>query len=71
MTSDHDDRVFPAHSFKFAALLQHAQAGDAPVLLRVESKAGHGAGRPTDKIIDDVADRFAFLVKNLNFTPSL
>jgi prolyl oligopeptidase len=71
MTSDHDDRVFPAHSFKFAAALQHAQAGDAPVLLRVESKAGHGAGRPTEKIIDDVADRFAFLVKNLNFTPSI
>ena len=64
-------RVFPAHSFKFAAALQHAQAGSAPVLLRVESKAGHGAGRPTEKIIDDVADRFAFLVKNLNFTPSL
>ena len=71
MTSDHDDRVFPAHSFKFAALMQHAQAGDAPILLRVESKAGHGAGRPTDKIIDDVADRFAFLVKNLNFAPTL
>lgn len=71
MTSDHDDRVFPAHSFKFAALMQHAQAGDAPILLRVESKAGHGAGRPTDKIIDDVADRFAFLIKNLKFTPAL
>ncbi|MDQ6942533.1 MAG: prolyl oligopeptidase family serine peptidase [Candidatus Eremiobacteraeota bacterium] len=71
MTSDHDDRVFPAHSFKFAAALQHAQAGDAPVLLRVESKAGHGAGRPTEKIIDDVADRFAFLVKNLSFAPAL
>ena len=71
MTSDHDDRVFPAHSFKFAALMQRAQAGDAPILLRVETKAGHGAGRPTEKIIDDVADRFAFLVKNLNFAPSL
>jgi prolyl oligopeptidase len=71
MTSDHDDRVFPAHSFKFAAALQHAQAGDAPVLLRVESKAGHGAGRPTEKIIDEVADRFAFLIKNLSFTPVL
>jgi prolyl oligopeptidase len=71
MTSDHDDRVFPAHSFKFAAALQHAQTGDNPVLLRVESKAGHGAGRPTEKIIDDVADRYAFLVKNLNFTPTL
>ncbi|HEY0615443.1 MAG TPA: prolyl oligopeptidase family serine peptidase [Candidatus Elarobacter sp.] len=71
MTSDHDDRVYPAHSFKFAAALQHAQAGDAPVLLRVESKSGHGGGRPTDKIIDDVADRYAFLVKSLGFTPSL
>ncbi len=71
MTSDHDDRVFPAHSFKFAAAMQHAQAGDAPILLRVESKAGHGAGRPTEKIIDDVADRYAFLVKNLNFNPTL
>ena len=71
MTSDHDDRVFPAHSFKFAAALQRAQAGDAPVLLRVQSKAGHGAGRPTEKVIDDVADRFAFLVKTLTFTPTL
>jgi prolyl oligopeptidase len=70
MTSDHDDRVFPAHSFKFAAALQHAQAGDAPVLLRVESKAGHGAGRPTEKVIDEVADRYAFLVENLKFTPT-
>ena len=71
MTSDHDDRVYPAHSFKFAAAMQHAQAGDAPILLRVESKGGHGGGRPTDKIIDDQADRYAFLVKNLNFTPTL
>jgi prolyl oligopeptidase len=71
MTSDHDDRVYPAHSFKFAAALQYAQVGSAPILLRVESKAGHGAGRPTEKIIDDVADRYAFLVKNLHFTPSL
>jgi prolyl oligopeptidase len=71
MTSDHDDRVYPAHSFKFAAALQHAQSADAPVLLRVESKAGHGAGRPTEKIIDEVADRYAFLVKNLNFSPTL
>jgi len=71
MTSDHDDRVFPAHSFKYAAALQHAQAGDAPVLLRVESKGGHGSGRPTEKIIDDVADRYAFLVRSLGFTPRL
>ncbi len=71
MTSDHDDRVYPAHSFKFAAALQHAQRGDAPVLLRVESKGGHGGGRPTDKIIDDEADRYAFLVKTLDFAPTL
>jgi prolyl oligopeptidase len=71
MTSDHDDRVYPAHSFKFAAALQHAQSGDAPVLLRVEAKGGHGGGRPTDKIIDDEADRYAFLVKTLGFTPAL
>jgi len=71
MTSDHDDRVYPAHSFKFAAALQHAQGGDAPILLRVETKGGHGGGRPTDKIIDDVADRYAFLVKNLGFAPAL
>jgi len=64
-TGDHDDRVFPAHSFKFAAELQHAQAGDAPILLRVETKAGHGAGKPTAKLIEEVADRYAFLVKVL------
>ena len=65
-TADHDDRVWPGHSFKFAATLQAAQAGDAPVLIRIETKAGHGAGKPTSKIIDEVADRWAFLVKTLN-----
>lgn len=64
-TADHDDRVFPAHSFKFAAALQQAQAGDAPVLIRIETRAGHGAGKPTSKIIEDVTDQWAFLVKNL------
>lgn len=64
-TGDHDDRVFPAHSFKFAAALQHAQSCAAPVLLRVETKTGHGAGKPTAKLIDEVADRYAFLVKVL------
>jgi prolyl oligopeptidase len=68
-TGDHDDRVFPAHSFKFAAALQYAQRGDAPILLRVEMKAGHGAGKPTSKLIDEAADRHAFLVKVLDFTP--
>ncbi len=61
ITGDHDDRVFPAHSFKFAAALQHAQAGPAPILIRVETKAGHGAGKPTAKIIEEIADVWAFL----------
>jgi prolyl oligopeptidase len=65
VTADHDDRVFPAHSFKFAAALQAAQGGDAPVLIRIETKAGHGAGKPTSKVIDEAADRYAFLVKVL------
>ncbi|MDQ6942084.1 MAG: prolyl oligopeptidase family serine peptidase [Candidatus Eremiobacteraeota bacterium] len=64
-TGDHDDRVFPAHSFKFTAALQHAQGGTAPVLLRIETKTGHGAGKPTTKLIDEVADRYAFLVNVL------
>jgi len=61
-TSDHDDRVVPAHSFKFAAALQAAQAADNPVLIRIETRAGHGAGKPTAKIIQETADRLAFLV---------
>jgi prolyl oligopeptidase len=65
-TADHDDRVWPGHSFKFAAALQAAQGGTAPVLIRIETKAGHGAGKPTSKIIEEVADRWAFLVKTLN-----
>ena len=64
-TADHDDRVVPAHSFKFAAALQAAQAGPAPVLIRIETKAGHGAGKPTTKIIEERADIYAFLVKSL------
>ena len=64
-TGDHDDRVVPAHSFKFAAALQHAQGGDAPVLIRIETRAGHGAGKPTAKVIEEAADRWAFLVKVL------
>jgi prolyl oligopeptidase len=64
-TGDHDDRVFPAHSFKFAAALQAAQGGDAPILLRVETKAGHGAGKPTAKLIEEIVDRYTFLVKTL------
>jgi prolyl oligopeptidase len=65
-TADHDDRVVPAHSFKFAAALQAAQAGDAPVLIRIETKAGHGAGKPTSKQIEEKADVYAFLVDQLH-----
>ncbi|WP_418992585.1 prolyl oligopeptidase family serine peptidase [Alistipes sp.] len=65
MTADHDDRVVPAHSFKFAATMQHCQAGEAPVLIRIESKAGHGAGKPTSKRIDEAADMYAFLFQNV------
>jgi prolyl oligopeptidase len=64
-TADHDDRVVPGHSFKFAARLQAAQAGPAPILIRIETKAGHGAGKPTRKIIEETADRWAFLVEAL------
>ncbi|MBD0268314.1 MAG: S9 family peptidase [Cyanobacteria bacterium Co-bin8] len=60
-TADHDDRVVPAHSFKFAAALQAAHQGDNPVLIRIETKAGHGAGKPTSKMIEEVADKWAFL----------
>jgi prolyl oligopeptidase len=65
-TADHDDRVWPGHSFKYAAALQAAQAGDAPILIRIETKAGHGAGKPTSKTIEEIADRWVFLVKTLN-----
>jgi prolyl oligopeptidase len=71
-TADTDDRVVPGHSFKFAAALQRAQTasgGEAPVLIRIETRAGHGAGKPTDKIIEELADQYAFLVKNLCMTP--
>ena len=64
-TADHDDRVVPGHSFKFTAALQAAQAGPRPVLIEIETKAGHGAGKPTSKLIEEQADRFAFLVRNL------
>lgn len=64
-TADTDDRVVPGHSFKFAAALQAAQAGDSPTLIRIETRAGHGAGKPTSKIIEEVSDQWAFLVKTL------
>jgi prolyl oligopeptidase len=65
VTADHDDRVVPAHSFKFAAALQAAQGGQAPVLIRIETKAGHGAGKPIPKAIDETTDEWSFLVKSL------
>ena len=64
-TADTDDRVVPGHSFKYAAALQEAQAGDAPVLIRIETRAGHGAGVPTDKVIENYSDNWAFLLENL------
>ena len=64
-TGDTDDRVVPAHSFKFAARLQELQAGEAPVLIRIETRAGHGSGTPTSKLIERYADELAFLVENL------
>ncbi|MFT6239143.1 MAG: prolyl oligopeptidase [Paracoccaceae bacterium] len=67
ITSDHDDRVVPSHSFKFAAALQAAQTGPAPSLIRIESKAGHGAGTPTSKRIEALVDKYSFLAKSLGF----
>jgi len=64
-TADHDDRVVPAHSFKFAATLQEHQQGDNPTLIRIETSAGHGAGKPTSKIIDEAADILSFILYNM------
>jgi prolyl oligopeptidase len=64
-TGDHDDRVVPGHSFKFAAALQAAQAGEAPILIRIQTKAGHGLGKPTAILIQEQADIYAFLFKTL------
>jgi len=64
-TADTDDRVVPGHSFKFIAALQAMQTGPAPVLIRIETRAGHGAGKPTAKLIEEAADLWAFLVKSL------
>lgn len=68
VTADHDDRVVPAHSFKFAATLQAAQSCENPVLISIETKAGHGAGKPTSKVIQDEADKWAFMLWNMGLS---
>lgn len=69
-TADHDDRVFPAHSFKFAATLQENQQGDAPILIRIDKNAGHGAGKPTSMKIAEATDKISFVLFNLNVVVS-
>jgi prolyl oligopeptidase len=69
MTADHDDRVVPAHSFKFAAALQYAHRGPNPVLIRIETSAGHGAGKPTAKVVQETADEFAFFFRCVGVNP--
>ena len=64
-TADHDDRVVPAHSFKFAAPLQECHKGDRPVLIRIDSKAGHGSGKPMSKVLEEQADIYGFIMYNL------
>ncbi len=68
-TADHDDRVVPAHSFKYAAALQAADTGDAPKLIRIDSNAGHGGGKPMSKVIDENADIYSFIFYNMGITP--
>jgi prolyl oligopeptidase len=70
-TADHDDRVVPGHSFKFAATMQADQTGPAPVLIRIETKAGHGAGKPISKLIDETADEWSFVAYNLHMDVEL
>jgi prolyl oligopeptidase len=68
-TADHDDRVVPAHSFKYMATLQEKYKGNNPVIIRIETDAGHGGGKPTSKIIEEVTDELAFLWYNMDFKP--
>ncbi len=68
-TADHDDRVVPAHSFKYAATLQASDTGDAPKLIRIDSKAGHGSGKPVAKVIDECTDIYSFIYHNLGISP--
>jgi prolyl oligopeptidase len=64
-TADHDDRVVPGHSFKYAARLQALNTGEKPILIRIQTKAGHGGGKPTSMVIEEQADKWAFLIENL------
>jgi prolyl oligopeptidase len=67
-TADHDDRVVPAHSFKFAATLQENQQGEQPVLIRIETSAGHGAGKPTSKLLEEAADMLSFMLYQMKIS---
>jgi prolyl oligopeptidase len=67
-TADHDDRVVPAHSYKFAAALQSAQAGQAPIMIRIETRVGHGAGRALSLTIEKLADQYSFLMHHLSMS---
>ena len=69
-TADHDDRVVPAHSFKYAATLQASDTGSQPKIIRIDSKAGHGAGKPVSKVIDEYADIYSFIFYNLGIDPT-
>jgi prolyl oligopeptidase len=71
MTADHDDRVVPAHSFKFAATMQEKHKGDAPVLIHIETKAGHGGGRSTEQVIKSESAKWAFMFYNMKISPKL
>ena len=68
-TADHDDRVVPAHSFKYAATLQNSEIGNKPHLIRIESNAGHGSGKPLDKAINEVVDIYSFIFYNMGIEP--
>jgi prolyl oligopeptidase len=67
-TADHDDRVVPAHSFKYAATLQAAQTGSEPKIIRIDSKAGHGGGKPVAKVLEEQADIYSFILYNMGLT---